>query len=96
MCAMVIVDETYSDDLIAYMDERFVFDEEEDGLLVYCDAYEEEDVSMLVGIINGGLGSLMVLYIEYEQEETKSRQAISSDFKNIRNKMKALASEKMN
>lgn len=96
MCALVIVLETYSDDLIAYMDERFIFDSEEDGLVVYCDAHEEEDVSMLMGIFNGGGGSLMVLYIENEQEDTKSRQAVSSDFKNMRKQMKTLASEKMN
>jgi len=96
MCAMVIVLETASDDLTAYMDERFVFDSEDDNLLVYCDAHEQEDVTMLIGIFNGGGGSPMVLYMEYEQEDTKSGQAIASDFKNMRKQMKAIAIEKMN
>ena len=96
MCAMVIVLETASDDLTAYMDERFVFDSEDDNLLVYCDAHELEDVTMLIGIFKGGGGSPMVLYMEYEQDDTKSGQAVASDFKNMRKQMKALASEKMN
>ncbi len=95
ICAMVIVLEIYSDDLLAYMDERFVFDSEGDGLIVYCNAHEEEDISLLVGVFNGD-GSLMVLYMEYQHTETKSSQAVATDFKNMRTQMKVLASENMN
>jgi hypothetical protein len=96
MCALVIVLETYSDDLVAYMDERFVFDSEEDGMFVCRNAYNEEDVSMLIGVFNGGGGSLMVLYIEYQKEETKSSQSVATEFKNMRKQIKSLASENMN
>ncbi|MGZ2368910.1 hypothetical protein ACXR6G_03910 [Ancylomarina sp. YFZ004] len=96
MCAMVIVIETASDDLVSYMNERFVFDSDEDGLLVYCNAHKQEDVSMLIGIFYGSGGSPMVLYMEYQQPETKSSQAVATDFNNLRTQMKVIASENMN
>ncbi|MFA9371531.1 MAG: hypothetical protein ACERIH_07450 [Labilibaculum antarcticum] len=87
MCAMVIVLETSSDDLTAYMDERFVFDSEEDGLSVYRNAHEEKDVTLLIGIFNGGGGSPMVLYMGYEYSETKSSQSVSMALKNMRKQL---------
>ncbi len=93
MCALVIVLETASDDLNSYMHERFVLDSEEDGLLVYCNAHKEEDVTMLIGMFNSGEGSVMVLYMGYEQKDTKSKQAVATDFNNIRKQMKLIANE---
>ena len=96
MSTMVMVSTTAKDDLIAYMDERFVFDSVEDDLVVYCNAHEEEDVTLLAGIFDFGGDIIMVLYIENEQEDTKSGQTLATDIKNMRNQMKALANEKMN
>lgn len=96
MCALVIVLETYSDDLVGYMNERFVFDSEEDGLLAYRNEHEDEDVTMLIGVFNGGGGSLMVLYMEYQQPETKSGHSVATDIKNMRDYLTTLVSEKMN
>jgi len=96
MFALVIVHDTYADDLIAYMNERYVLDSEEDGLFVFRDAFEIEEVSMLTGVFNGGDGSLMVLYMEYQQEETKSKHSVATDFKKMRMYIKSLVSENMN
>lgn len=90
MCAMVIVLAISADDLSAYMNERFVFDTEEDGLSVYRNAHEEKDVSLLIGVFAGGGDSLMVLYMGYEYSETKSSQSVSMALKNMRNSFKSL------
>jgi hypothetical protein len=42
---IVMVPAIYSDDFFAYMDERFIFDAEDDGILIYGNANKEEDVT---------------------------------------------------
>ncbi len=89
MCALVIVLETYSDELTSYMNERFIFDSKDDNLVVYRNGNDESDTTMLMGIFNGGMGSLMVMYIEYKEDETKSQQSVTMDFKNIQKDLRA-------
>ena len=89
MCALVIVLEAYSDDLIAHLDERFIFDSEEEGLLVYRNGNDEDDTTMLIGVFMGNGDSLMILYMEYveTQTEAKPMQSVSRTLKNLRHQL---------
>ncbi|WP_372643368.1 hypothetical protein [Ancylomarina sp.] len=92
MCTLVDVIATYSDDLFLYMNERYVFSSEDEGLSVFTNAYKDEDASSLIGVFEFGGEYVMVMYIENQNAETKSGHPVSLDIQNIRKRLKSLAS----
>ncbi|MCZ4696050.1 hypothetical protein [Ancylomarina euxinus] len=96
MCTLVDVLATYSNDLFSYINERYVFNSEDEDLSIFMNAHKEENATLLIGVFNFGGDYIMVMYIENQNAQTKSSHPVSLDIQNIRKRLKSLDSIKRN
>ena len=58
------------------------------GLSIYINAQKVEDVSLIIGVLEGRKDYVLVLYVEYQNSQTKLVHPVSLDSQKIRKRIK--------